>query len=140
MSAGNDSASGRAWQRAVAALRAGDASTAEQLCRRALYHDKDNPQLVNLLGAALIELRRPAAAEEHLRRAVQLAPSVAAGHEGLAEALLHQGKTAEALACFETARRLEPGRVSVLVKLGGLHMRLGSPEVALALYRELVER
>jgi tetratricopeptide (TPR) repeat protein len=140
MKTGNDSASSRAWQRAVAALRAGDASTAEQLCRRALYQDKDNPQLLNLLGAALIQLRRPDAAEEHLRRVVQLAPATVAAHEGLAEALLQQGKAGEALKSLEIARRLEPGRSSVLVKLGGLYTALGNHDSALAMYRSLVDR
>jgi tetratricopeptide (TPR) repeat protein len=140
MKTGNDSASSRAWQRAVAALRAGDASTAEQLCRRALYQDKDNPQLVHLLGAALIQLRRPEAAEEHLRRAVQLAPGTVAAHEGLAEALLQQGKAGEALKSLEIARRIEPGRASVLVKLGQLYTAVGRPDGAIATYRTLVER
>jgi tetratricopeptide (TPR) repeat protein len=140
MNANSGSPPGRAWQRALTALRAGDASGAEQLCRRALQRDRDNAQLLNVLGAALIELGRPAAAEESLRRAVELAPSVAAGHEGLAETLLQQGKTDDALARLEIARRLEPGRVSVLVKLGGLHMSLGQAETALGLYRELAER
>jgi tetratricopeptide (TPR) repeat protein len=140
MKTGHGSASGRAWQRAVTALRAGDASTAEQICRRALYQDKDNPQLLNVLGAALIQLRHPDAAEDHLRRAVQLAPGTVAAHEGLAEALLQQGKAAEAANSLEIARRLEPGRTSVLVKLGGLYRALGKHDGALAVYKTLVER
>jgi tetratricopeptide (TPR) repeat protein len=137
---GNDTASSRAWQRAVTALKAGDAVTAEQLCRRALYQDKDNPQLLNLLGAALLQLKRADAAEECLKHAVQLAPGTVAAHEGLAEALLQQGKAGEALKSLEIARRLEPGRTSVLVKLGGLYSALGKHDGALAMYKSLVER
>ena len=130
----------QAGQRAAAALRAGDAAGAEKICRRALRETPDAPQLLSILGAALIEQRRPDAAEEFLQRAVQLVPGAAAAHEGLGEALLLQNRLHDALASLEIARRIEPGRLSVLAKMGDACKRLGNTGRAVELYRDLVTR
>jgi tetratricopeptide (TPR) repeat protein len=140
MTARSTTAASQAWQRAVAALRAGDPAAAEKICRRALRETPEAPQLLGMLGAALVEQGRPDAAEEFLRRAVALAPGAAAAHEGLGEALLLQNRLQDALASLEIARRLEPGRLSVLVKMGDACKRLGNIERAVELYRDLVTR
>ena len=61
-------------------------------------------------------------------------------HEGLGQALLIQGKFEEGLRSLETARRIEPGKISVLAKMGDMFTRLGRDEDALRIYRDLVER
>ena len=51
---------------------------------------------------------RPGEAEEVVRRALALAPSIAALHEDLGGILAMQGRFEDAVACFETALKSEP--------------------------------
>ena len=95
------------FDRASTFLRAGDAAMAERICRQALNaHPRDSNLLV-LLGAALIRQRKPEEAEHTLSRAVRIYSTFARAHEGLAEALIMQGRLPEALASLEVAEELD---------------------------------
>jgi tetratricopeptide (TPR) repeat protein len=124
------------FERAVNFLRAGDPVTAEGLCRSALEHHADDPNLLCLLGAALIKQNKAKEAEEPLRTAVGGAPSFANAHEGLAESLIMQGRFEEGLQCLERARELEPDRASVQLRLGHLLARVGREGDAIRAFHE----
>lgn len=134
----NPSAARAAFDRAVAAMRAGDVTRAERLCRRGLERNPRDGNLHSLLGAALMKRGKPDAAESHLRRTIELLPGAAGGYEGLGEALLQQGKLEEALHVLEAARGLEPARVSVLTRMGDVLTQLGRHDAAMRVYRDLV--
>ena len=86
------------FDRANTFLRAGDAPMAERICRQALNAHPRDSNLLCLLGASLIRQRKPEEAEHTLSRAVRIYSSFSRAHEGLAEALIMQGRLSEALA------------------------------------------
>ena len=59
-----------------------------------------------LLGAILLKLREFEAAEAHLRRAIELAPTFAKPHEDLGRLLVEQGRPEEAVELLKSATRL----------------------------------
>jgi tetratricopeptide (TPR) repeat protein len=65
-------------------------------------------QLQNRLGLALAKLGDEAAAIEHFREAVKLAPGSAAAHLNLALFLRRSGATTEAIGHLEEAGKLAP--------------------------------
>ena len=113
------------FERAVTFLRGGDAATAEQVCRKGLQEVPNDPNLLCLLGAALLQQDRPSQAERPLSKAVELYPGFSKGHEGLAEVFMLQGKLPAALECLQTASRLEPDSASIKLKLGKVLTGLG---------------
>jgi len=104
------------FDRAVTFLRAGDAELAEKICRQSLNEFPRDANLLCLLGAALIKQNRPRDAEHTLSRAVNIHSTFSRAHEGLAEALIMQGKLPEALKSLERAEELEPGSASIRMK------------------------
>jgi tetratricopeptide (TPR) repeat protein len=72
-----------------------------------------------------------ARALEHLRRAVELAPDDARGHERLAETLARLRLGEEALAHFEEALRLDPSRRGAHLGLASVRAERGEREAAL---------
>lgn len=125
-----------AFERAVNFLRAGDAITTEGLCRSALERHAGDPNLLCLLGAALIKQNKPKEAEESLGMAIERAPAFANAHEGLAESLIMQGRFEESLKSLERAQDLEPDRASVQLKLGHVLSRLGRGEEAIRAFHD----
>ena len=122
----NDTDSPKAsFERAATFLRAGDASTAESICRQALNQFPRDANLLSLLGAALIKQERADEAQHTLTRAVKLFPEFSRAHEGLAEALIMQGKLAAAAESLQRAGELEPGNAGVRLKLGRVLEALG---------------
>ncbi len=118
------------FDRAVTFLRAGDAVLAEKICRQALNEFPRDANLLCLLGAALIKQRRPTDAEHTLSRAVRIHSSFSRAHEGLAEALIMQGKLPEALKSLERAEALEPGSASVRNKKARVLTGMGRDDEA----------
>lgn len=120
------------FERAVTFLRGGDAETAEKVCRKGLQEVPNDPNLLCLLGAALLQQDRPSQAERPLSKAVEMYPGFSKGHEGLAEVYLLQGKLPAALECLQTASRLEPDSASIKLKLGKVLTGLGRGDDASA--------
>jgi len=113
----NDFDSAKAsFDRAATFLRAGDAELSEKICRQALNDFPRDANLLCLLGASLIKQQRAKDAEHTLSRAARLHKSFSRAHEGLAEALIMQGKLPEALKSLERAEALEPGSASIRMK------------------------
>jgi tetratricopeptide (TPR) repeat protein len=127
-----------AFERAVFHLQSGDAVAAERVCRDALRVDTSDANLHSLLGAALLRQNRAAEAEHSLGLAIARAPAFAGAYEGRAETRLAQGRVAEGLEDLMQARKLEPNRASVLLKLGRVCAALGDDEAACRALTELV--
>ncbi len=118
------------FDRANTFLRAGDAPMAERICRQALNAHPRDANLLCLLGASLIRQKKPEEAEHTLSRAVRIYNDFSRAHEGLAEALIMQGRLPEALASLERAENLEPGRASIRMKKAKVLIGLGQDDEA----------
>jgi len=118
------------FERATTFLRAGDAVLAERICRQALNTFPRDANLLCLLGASLVKQDKAREAEHTLSRATRLMSDFSRAHEGLAEALIMQGKLGEALASLERAAELEPGSASIRMKKAKVLTALGRDDDA----------
>ncbi|MGI9223950.1 MAG: sulfotransferase [Woeseiaceae bacterium] len=133
----NDNDSPKAsFDRATTFLRGGDPILAERICRQALNAFPRDANLLCLLGATLIKQEKPRDAEHTLTRAVQLFGDFSRAHEGLAEALIMQGKLAEALESLHRADKLEPGSASIKMKQARVLTALGRDDEATPYFEE----
>lgn len=89
-------------------LDAGIYGQALPLLEQTLKRGSDGPRLRSALARALLHLKRPAQSLLHARRAVAMAPSAAAAHRQLADALDACGQKAEAIASYRRAVELNP--------------------------------
>ena len=103
-------------------MHAGDFATAEKICRQSLTEFPRDANLLCLLGAALVKQQRPEDAEHTLSRAAMMFPGFSRAHEGLTEALIMQGKLADALDSIDKAIALEPGKSSIRVMRGNVSL------------------
>ena len=124
------------FDRASTFLRGGDAVLAERICRQALNTFPRDANLLCLLGATLIKQEKPKDAEHTLTRAVQLFGNFSRAHEGLAEALILQGKLEEALESLDRADKLEPGNASIKMKQAKVLTALGRDDEATGYFEE----
>jgi tetratricopeptide (TPR) repeat protein len=124
------------FDRAMTFLRAGDAATAEKMCRQALDAFPRDANLLCLLGASMLKQNRAREAEHTLSRAVRMYPAFARAHETLADALIMQGKLPEGLEALDRAAELEPGSASVRFKRGKVLDGLGREDDASKQFEE----
>jgi len=124
------------FDRATTFLRGGDAVMAERICRQALNAHPRDANLLCLLGASLIRQQKPKEAEHTLSRAVRIYSDFSRAHEGLAEALIMQGRLAEALETLERAAELEPGSASIRMKKAKVLTGLGQDDDATREFEE----
>jgi tetratricopeptide (TPR) repeat protein len=117
-------------------LRAGDAETAERMCRQALDAFPRDANLLCLLGASMLKQNRAKEAEHTLSRAVRMYPGFARAHETLADTLIMQGKLTEGLSALDRAAELEPGNASVRFKRGKVLDGLGRGDEASKQFEE----
>lgn len=93
-------------------LRAGDSTMAEKMCRQALNTFPRGANLLCLLGASLVKQNKAKEAEHTLSRATRLFSDFSRAHEGLAEALIMQGRLPEALESLQRADKPEESQGS----------------------------
>jgi tetratricopeptide (TPR) repeat protein len=74
-----------------------------------------------------------------LRRAVELDPQLAVGHEYLGRLCQQGGDGAAAIACFERALELDPGRNELALRLGRMHLAAGNTARAAALAKHALK-
>lgn len=122
----------RSLEQCLEALRAGDVSRAEGLCKRVLANAPKHPDALHLLGCARLAQRRVADALRLIGQAVDAAPSVPMFHENLAEALFQSGEHERARAECELALRLDPTLHRPHNLLGRIAMERGEHEDAIA--------
>jgi tetratricopeptide (TPR) repeat protein len=125
--------------RAMEALRAGRAESAERSCRDHLLLRPGSTPHIRLLAQALLAQQRDAEAEQQLRFALSLEPDSAQIHEDLGSLLLRCQRPVEAVSCFEAAIRLDPRSASAHRKLGKVLVALGRGEDADRAYTEFLE-
>lgn len=124
------------FDRAMTLLRAGDAATAEKMCRQALDEFPRDANLLCLLGASMLKQDRAREAEHTLSRAVRMYPAFARAHEALADAFIMQGRLPEGLESLDRAAELEPGSASVRFKRGKVLDGLGRDDEASRQFEE----
>ena len=105
-------------RQAIEALRSGKPDVAETLCREHLNSHPASVKHLQLLGHALMQLRRFGEAETQLKIAIALAPDYPPLAEDLGSALAQQRKFEEAIPFFEQAIRQDPGLANAHKKLG----------------------
>lgn len=92
------------------------------------------------LGKIALWRSNPTTASEHYARALKLSPKIACANLGLAELLIDEDNTQEALGYLQTATRSDPFNAQARYKLSVLYRRLGKKEDAereLAAFHEL---
>lgn len=124
------------FERAMVFLRSGDSVMAESVCRQALNEFPKDANLLCLLGASLVKQERAKDAEHTLSRAVRMYGNFSKAHEGLAEALILQGKLVEALESLDRAAKLQPGSASIRMKRAKVLTGLGRDNDASAEFEQ----
>ncbi|MDE0271786.1 MAG: sulfotransferase, partial [Gammaproteobacteria bacterium] len=107
-----------AFNHAIHLINSGRVSAAAAFCRDAVERDPEDLNMTALLGAILLKLREFEAAQKHLRRAIELAPTFAKPHEDLGRLLVEQGRPAEAVEVLRAATRLDPKAEMAFFTLG----------------------
>ena len=102
----------------VELVNSGEADKAVLICREAVDRNPEDINMVALLGATLMKIRRVEEAEKILRRAIDLAPSFAKPHEDLGRLLVELHRPEEAVTLLENATRLNPKEEKAFFELG----------------------
>ena len=106
------------FDEALELVHAGNPRAAERVCRDAVERNPKDVNMLGLLGAVLVKMRRLEEAETVLQRTVRLAPTFAKPHEDLGFVLLELERYDEAVQVLQKAVRLDP-------KLEFAHFNLG---------------
>lgn len=125
-------------QSGIARHRAGDLAGAERCYREALQRDPAEPTALALLGAVCLATERAAEAVCLLRRAVELRPGWAEGHEQLGLAMQAAGDGEAAVAELERATCLGPHLPSTFYNLANALRDRGEADAAIWAYRRAI--
>jgi tetratricopeptide (TPR) repeat protein len=108
----------------------------------ALLVERDDPQVLILLGQAYLAFQPPALerAQEAFRRALRADAASADAAAGLGEALRRAGARAEAEPQFKAALQVTPGHVGAAVGWALLELDEGRPDAARTRLRPVLER
>ena len=116
------------FDEAIELLNARNPEKAVSVCRQAIEQNSKDVNMVALLGAIYLKMRRYKEAELQLRAAIKLAPSFAKPYEDLGHLLVTGRRAKEAVEVLQTATRLDPQLESAHFNLGkALAMRLLVP-------------
>jgi protein O-GlcNAc transferase len=126
-----------ALSQAISLWRAGRQQDARMLCE-GLAAER-NPEALSLLAELCVAAGEVSEATRHLQDLSRLAPSDAAVHRRLGNALLAQGSAAEAAASYRRAIALEPANARAHGNLGQALMQLGNANSAAVHYRRALE-
>lgn len=119
--------------------RAGRLAEAETLYRQAVARNANDPRALHLLGAVLVQRRRPDLAVPLLRAAARVAPHVPDIHHALGEALRLTGAAADAEAAYQKAISLRPLFPQAHHALGLALVAQRKVEAALASWRRAIQ-
>jgi tetratricopeptide (TPR) repeat protein len=111
--------------------QSGQFERARQIYRQLLDADAGNPDLLNLLGAACINLNQWDEAAENLAEALRLNPDHHAAHDNLGVLLAKQNRFAEAIASFERSVAIQSGQALTWLNLGNARSRNGQADQAI---------
>jgi tetratricopeptide (TPR) repeat protein len=118
-------ASKSALSEAITLINTGQIDKAVEICRSAIARNPDDINMVALLGATLLKIRKVPEAEKYLRKAIRLAPTFAKPHEDLGHLLLEKGEAGEAARVLKKATRLDPELDKAFFNLGKALAMLG---------------
>jgi protein O-GlcNAc transferase len=111
--------------------KTGDLTSAQAAAERAVAQAPGQPAAWNNRGLVLLDLERPAEAEQQFRQAVSVRPDYARGHFNLGQSLISEDRPAEAIVALQTALRLQPDYPRALAAIG--HARRLSGDLSLAI-------
>ena len=118
------------FDEALERVNAGNPREAERICREAVQRNPKDVNMLGLLGAVLVKMRRLGEAEQVLRRTVSLAPTFAKPHEDLGFVLLELERHDEAVEVLQKAVRLDPKLEFAQFNLGKALAMTGKGEEA----------
>lgn len=105
-------------EQAVRLHQGGDIAAAAAAYRHLLSKGPRQPQLLNLLGVACLQMGSATEAVTLLKEAVKRQPQAADFHDNLGSALRSAGDVEGAIAAHRTALRLKPDHPPILFNLG----------------------
>jgi eukaryotic-like serine/threonine-protein kinase len=111
---------------------------ARAAARRALEIDPGEADAHVVTGFTALQLDWDwAGAERHYQRAIELSPNLAEAHGAYAELLSLLDRSDQAIAEIERAQQLDPLRLLIRVRAGGIYTGAGQYDRAIATYRAL---
>jgi tetratricopeptide (TPR) repeat protein len=133
--------SANAFQRAIAAYKAGNFANTERLCQQALAVQPEHFDAAHILAVAQAALGKLDAALASYDRALAIRPDAAEVFANRGVALEQLNRLAEALSSYERALALQPNFPQALYNRGNVLKSLGRYAEALASYdRALAHR
>lgn len=111
-------------------LDAAEDSQAELICRRALPAYGNDPNILCLLGEAVLSQRRPQEARRWFEKVLQRFPDFPRAQEGMGRAYLKEKKAGKALRYLQQAAKQVPERVSTQMALGRAYASVGQGKEA----------
>ncbi len=127
----------------MGAINKQDFPVAEQMCRRLLELDPDNPQHLKRLGDVILAQERHEEALETFRRALALAPqdkNIRSVLGPIGWILLRQGDNEEALEHFRLAQKNNPEEFRPYLGSAAIHLAEEDYAAAAAAYESAAER
>jgi len=113
------------FDEAIELLNSGNPVEAERICRKALDNNPRDVNMLGLLGAVLIKMRRLEQAGKVLERTVELAPTFGRAHDDLGYVLLELERFQEAVDVLQKAVHLDPKLDFAWLNLGKALASLG---------------
>lgn len=118
--------------------RNGKTAEAEQLYLQYLSHNSSHAAAQHLLGLLYLQTDRAALALEHIARAVKSEPNNPDYLNNFGAALRANGKTEEAIDCYQRAMRIAPDDISLWHNLGNAYLELQRFEDAAHCFRRVL--
>ena len=119
--------------------QAGRLQAAEEIYRRILQAEPDQPDALHFLGVLTAQLGRRQEAVDYILRAIAARPDAAPYHLNLGLAYQESGKLHEAVAAYRRALELQPEFVEVHYNLGNALTEQGQIAEADACYRRALQ-
>ena len=119
--------------------KAGRLQAAEEIYRRILAAQPNQPDALNLLGVLAAQSGRPETAIEYFSQAVSVRGNVAVLHNNLGNAYRECRRNAEAAACYRRAVEFKPEFAEAHNNLGLALRQEGKLEEAVTSYRRAIE-
>jgi protein O-GlcNAc transferase len=124
---------------AVEHHQAGRLQIAEEIYRRILAVEPNQPDALHLLGLVAHQVGRHDVAVEFIGRAIELEGSAAAFHNNLGNALMDLGRLDEAVASYQRAMELKPDYAEAHKNLGIALHEQGRLTEAVACYQRALQ-
>lgn len=122
----------------VAHHTAGRLKEAEEVYRKILEIDPEQPVALHLSGILAHQKGQPETAIELIGKAVSVKPDYAEAHNNLGNIFKQLGRLEEAVEVYQKALEHHPGFIEPLNSLGSIYMGTGRQEQAVAIYQELL--